>query len=409
MTDKLNKYILKNGMTILGEPMEEIESAAFNFNLPLGVSHIPQGCCGAANVISDWIFRGTENKTSRQLGDALDSLGLHRLSSVDSSHLTVGSAMEASNLYDAVDLYAEIIRKPALENQQFELARKLAMDKIYALNDDPRQKVMLKIKELFYPKPLGRSTAGELQELENLSSEKTTEIFKNQFDISQTIFSIAGKYDFQKVCSQIESLFGDMPKKTYSEPELTERKEKYTHLHNEGAQVHIGIMFNAPKLADEQYYNARTAVSVLSGGMSSRLFTEVREKRGLCYAVAARYHGLKQAAGIFCYAGTTPDKAQQTFDVILSEFERLKQGIGEQELLRAKAGLKSSLILQSESSASRAGSIADDFHLLGRVRTLEEIKKKIQQTTVNSIKKYLDTRKFDDFTVLTIGPKEIKV
>ena len=83
---------------------------------------------------------------------------------------------------------------------------------------------------------------------------------------------------------------------------------KYTHIDNDGAQVHIGLMTETVKPTDEDYYNARVAVSVLSGGMSARLFTEVREKRGLCYAIGATYHGLKEAAGIMCYAGTTPDK-----------------------------------------------------------------------------------------------------
>ena len=101
------------------------------------------------------------------------------------------------------------------------------------------------------------------------------------------------------------------------------------------------------------------AVSVLSGGMSARLFTEVREKRGLCYAVAARYHCLKEAAGISCYAGTTPEKAQETIDVIMAEFNRLSEGISEEEIQRAKTGLKSALILQSESSSSRAGGIGE--------------------------------------------------
>jgi predicted Zn-dependent peptidase len=193
------------------------------------------------------------------------------------------------------------------------------------------------------------------------------------------------------------------------EPDITQRNEKYTHLHNDGSQVHIGIMFPDPKLSDQQYYNARTAVSVLSGGMSARLFTEVREKRGLCYAIAAKYHGLKEAAGIMCYAGTTPDKAQQTFEIILEEFNRLGKDISEKELQRAKAGLKSSLVFSSESSATRAGVIGSDYHLLGRVRSLEEIKQAIEQTTVDSVTKYLKSRKFDNFTALTIGPEQIKV
>ena len=162
------------------------------------------------------------------------------------------------------------------------------------------------------------------------------------------------------------------------------------------------------RFADEDYYNARMAVSVLSGSMSSRLFTEVREKRGLCYAIGARYHSLKEAAGIQCYAGTTPDKAQETLDVILGEFDRLAEGISEEEMARAKIGLKSSVILHSESSSSRAGSIGSDYYMLGRVRTLDEIKQRIEATSVESVLGFLRSHPFQDFTVVTIGPKEVR-
>jgi predicted Zn-dependent peptidase len=114
-------------------------------------------------------------------------------------------------------------------------------------------------------------------------------------------------------------------------------------------------------------------------------------------------------AGIACYAGTTPDKAQQTIDVIITEFNRLADGISEEEIQRAKVGLKSSLIMQSESSSSRAGSIAADFYMLGRVRTLDEIKAEIDRTSVDSVLDFLRRKKFKEFTVVTIGPREIKI
>jgi len=163
------------------------------------------------------------------------------------------------------------------------------------------------------------------------------------------------------------------------------------------------------KVDDENYYNARIAISVLSGGMSARLFTEVREKRGLCYAVGARYHSLKEEAGVMCYAGTTAQNAQKTLDVIIAEFNRLKEGISKKEIERAKAGLKSALIMQSESSSSRAVSIGGDYYMLGRVRSLDEIKSKIEQTTVDSVLEFLRNNVFEDFTVVTIGPQQVKV
>ncbi|MFQ6034273.1 MAG: M16 family metallopeptidase [Sedimentisphaerales bacterium] len=410
MTETVDKHILKNGMVLLGEPMGAVESVAFGFMLPAGAAQLPEGACGAGNVIADWIFRGAGNRDSRQLSDALDGLGLHRAGSISSSHITIGAALEASNLAQALDLYADIILEPRLEEDQFELARQLAIDGVYALDDDPRQKVMLKLREQFYPAPYGRSPVGNIDELKALSAESTRQIIKNNFNLSQTIFTVAGKYDFDAVVSILESRFSNLERVSSIEyPVSNIEPAKYTHINNDSAQVHIGLMTETVKPTDEDYYNARMAVSVLSGGMSARLFTEVREKRGLCYAVAAQYHGLKEAAGIMCYAGTTPQKAQEALDCIIGEFNRLSCEITDEEIERAKVGLKSSLILQSESSSSRAGAIGSDYYMLGRVRSLDEIKDKIEKINVDSVLNFLRDNKFRDFTVVTIGPKEIRV
>jgi len=409
MTEKFDKYVLKNGMVLLGEPMEAVESVAFDFMLPAGAALIPDGCCGAGGVIAEWIFRGAGDKNSRQLSDELDGLGLSRSRSVGSSHITVGAALEAGNLAHALDLYADVVLKPSLEDDQFELSRQLAVHGVLSLDDDPRQKVMLKLREQFYPSPLGRSPVGEIAELQALTAEKSKQIINNNFNLSQTIFSVAGKYDFDAVCKQIEKLFEKEQKENAEQETVGSKAGKYTHLDNDGAQVHIGLMTDTVKPTDEDYYNARVAVSVLSGGMSARLFTKVREERGLCYAIGARYHCLKEAAGIMCYAGTTPDKAQETLDVIIQQFNELSDGISEEEIQRAKVGLQSSLILSSESSSSRASSIASDYYMLGRVRSLDEIKEKIEETSVNSVLGFLRSNKFEDFTVVTIGPKQVNV
>ncbi len=408
MAERIDKHILKNGMVVLGQQMAGVGSVAFGFMLPAGQARLPDGCCGASSVISDWIFRGAGQKNSRELGDALDGLGLHRANSAGTSHITIGAALEAGNLEQAIDLYGDVILRPHLPEAEFDLARQLTIEGVIGLDDDPRQKVMVKLREQFYPQPLGRSIVGDIEELKALTADKTRQIIKNNFNLSQTVFAIAGKYDFERLCRQMENLFETDTQRSLDEISIGSKGGKYTHIENDGAQVHIGLMTPTVKLGDEDYYNARIAVSILSGGMSARLFTEVREKRGLCYAIGARYNGLKQAAGVACYAGTTPDKAQETLDVILAEFGRLCEGISQDEVQRAKVGLKSSLIMNSESTCSRAGGIGVDYYMLGRVRSLDEIKNKIEQTSVDSVLAFLRNKKFEDFTVVTIGPKKVQ-
>jgi len=408
MTTKTDKHILSNGMVILGEQMEQVGSVAFSFRLPAGTSRFGAGCCGAGAVISDWLFRGAGKRNSKELVEALDGLGLHRDSGVSSNFMSFTAALEAGNLSEAIELYSDIILAPGLDSEQFELSRQLALLGVAALDDDPRQKVMLKLYEMFYPHPFGLPAVGKTCDLEQLTKEQAAAIVKDKFNLSESIFSIAGKYDFDAVCKQLEKLFEiDQPPFDAS-IQTADTGDKYTHIPHDGAQVHIALMTKTVPVTSKDYYNVRAAVSVLSGGMSSRLFTEVREKRGLCYAIGAKYNSLKDYAGISCYAGTRPDTAQETADVIRAEFNKLADDITDDEIQRAKVGLKASLIMESESSSARAGGIGSDYYLLGRVRTLEEIKNKIEEISTKSVTKFLKENPFEDYTTVTIGPNAIE-
>lgn len=409
MEQRIDKHVMANGMVVLGEPMAGVESVAFDFTLPAGAAWMPARCCGASNVVSEWVLRGAGALDSRKLGDALDGLGVQRSTSIGSSHLYLGGALESSNLSQALALYCDVILRPHLSDEQFEPARQLIVEELQSLDDEPRQRVTIELRKRFYPDPLGRSTMGELEDLQNLTPAKARRIAATHLNAPQAIFSVAGKYNFDAVCRQLEGEFGPNRGKRLAPRKVGTRGARYTHIPHDGAQVHIGMMTPTARFVDEDYYNARTAVSVLSGSMSSRLFTEVREKRGLCYAIGAKYHSLKDAAGIQCYAGTSPDKAQETVDVILAEFARLAEGISEEEMARAKIGLKSSVILHSESSTSRASAIGSDYYMLGRVRPLDEVKERIDAVTVDSVLKFLRANPFEEFTTVTIGPKEVRV
>ncbi len=409
MAKKIDKHKLSNGMVILGEPLEEVGSVAFGFMVPCGTALIEKQYKGAGRIICDWVTRGAGGLSSRELSDRMDSLGLHTDSSVGTYRMTFSAALEWECLIEALDLHAKILLEPALEADQFELARELAISDYLGLDDDPRHKVMLKLREHFYPEPLGYNSYGDMETLKAITAAEAAAIVRDDFNIGDTIFGVAGKYDFSQVCDALEKYFGGVAAQPVRKIKYTPSKGKYTHIPYDGSQVHIGIMTATVPAASKDYYNAQVAVSILSGGMSSRLFTEVREKRGLCYAIGANYSTLKEHAGYSCYAGTTPEKAQETLDVTIEQFERLSDGITVDEIERAKVGLKSTMILRSESTMSRASGIGGDYNLLKRVRCLDEIKKGIEATTVESVTEFLKRHKFKDYCIVSIGPKEVNV
>ncbi len=152
-------------------------------------------------------------------------------------------------------------------------------------------------------------------------------------------------------------------------------------------------------------------MNVLSGGMGARLFTEIREKQGLCYSVNAGYSSLKHQGAIFGYAGTSPDRAQKTLDSFIVELKRFSKGITDDELARALIGMKSRVIMQERiHSAPRAsGSLAHDYYHRGRTRTLEELRTLIDSVTLKKVNDFLAANPLKDLTVVTIGPQELTV
>ena len=230
---------------------------------------------------------------------------------------------------------------------------------------------------------------------------------KNFYVPDQAILSIAGKIDFNEVQNMVDELFGSWQGTV--QQELTEQPpaEGHHHIEHDSSQTQIGIVFPSVPYSHPDYFLARSAIGVLSDGMSSRLFTEVREKRGLCYTVYAMCHTIKDYGCVLAYAGTTTERAQETLDVMLQEIRRLGEGIHDDELQRLKARIKTGLIMQQESSSSRSISMASDWHLLGRVRTLDELSTLLDEINSNSINDYLASNPPKQFKIVTLGQKAL--
>jgi predicted Zn-dependent peptidase len=220
---------------------------------------------------------------------------------------------------------------------------------------------------------------------------------------------VAGNFDWPRLRDQVERLFDDWPTTNDPAPAASNGRDLGTHIPYDSSQSHVGIAYPTIPYKHPDYFQAWASVGVLSNGCSSRLFTEVRERRGLCYTVNASLHTQRDRAAVFCYAGTTADRAQETLDVTIGELLRLGDGIEVNELDRLKARIKSSLIMQQESSSARSGAIAREWYHLGRARTLDEIGRLIDALTRDTINAFLRTNPPRDLLVVTLGPEPLEV
>jgi predicted Zn-dependent peptidase len=386
-----------------------MESAAMTLLVPAGAALDPRGASGLASVLSDLILRGAGARDSRQLTDYLDSLGLQRSSSVGVHHMRLGCAAVAAKVMEGLPTYADIVRRPQMPESGFDSARDLALQSLASLEDEPRQKVLIKLRERHLPWPLGRSTMGEVEDLEKLTLDACRRHQARRFHARGAILALAGNIDFERMKSEVEKYFGDWAGVVEGPLETIAPTGRLHHEMHKSEQTHIGIAYPSIEETDPEYYTMRLAIEALSGGMSSRLFTEVREKRALVYNVWAGYTSLKGYGSIMGYAGTSNDRAQATLDTVIAELHRLSDGISAEELDRAKIGLKAATIMQGESTSARSGSIAHDFFMRGRIRTLDEIKAAIDGVTLDQVNEYLKRNKPGPFTIVTVGPKELNV
>ncbi len=409
MPERYFQHTFPNGLTLLGEKMPGMQSAAMTLLIAAGAAIDPREGSGTGAVLSDLVLRGAGSRDSRALTDYLDSLGLQRSASVGVHHSRFACAALASKVMEGLSVYADIIRRPHMPESGFEAARDLALQSLQGIEDEPRQKVLIKLREWHFPWPYGRSTMGQKAELEKLTLDLCKLHHNERYQPKSAILSFAGNIEFAQIKELTARYFADWTALDETKTEIIPPPGRIHHEQHESEQTHIGIAYPSIEETDPEYYAMRLGIEVLSGGMSGRLFTEVREKRALVYNVSAGYTSLKGYGSILGYAGTSNDRAQETLDTIITELHRLSEGVTNEELARAKTGVKAATIMQGESTSARAGSIAHDFFIRGRIRTLEEVKSAIDAVTLDQVNAYLKKHRPEKFTIVTVGPKKLKM
>ncbi|MEX2139498.1 MAG: pitrilysin family protein [Pirellulales bacterium] len=409
MKQSFYNHTYDNGLILVAESMPSLESAALSILLPAGCGYDPADRLGLSTMTCEMALRGAGTRDSRQFIEDLENLGVQRGESISASHASFSAATLASNLPATLAIYADLLLRPHLPADQLEAGRMVAIQELRSIEDDPSHKVMLETRRRHYPEPWGRPSEGEMTALEAITIDEVREYYRGLYRPNGTILGVAGNIDWPLLQDLVGNLFSEWKPIDLPPVATGNRGAKLDHLSHESNQTQIGIAYSSVPFSHPDYIQASGAVGVLSGGMSARLFTEVREKRGLCYSVYASYHTLKDRACVMCYAGTSAERAQETLDVTLGELRRLARGVEPHELDRLKARVKSGLIMQQESSSARAGSIAREWYHLGRVRSMEEIGRLVESLSSDSLGRYLAANPPGDFTIVTLGPAPLDV
>jgi predicted Zn-dependent peptidase len=306
------------------------------------------------------------------------------------------------------EVAAAMVREPHFPEDELEEVRQSALLELASIEDDPAQKCFVELKRSRFAEPFGRSSLGSVSGIEAVSHEDCVAFHHAHAKPEGAVLSIAGRFDWQDFLKLVDRYLGSWAGGPAADLGDVEPRVGSIHIPHDSQQTHIALAYDSVAYAHPEYYRGRGIVGILSDGMSSRLFTEVREKRGLVYAISASSHSLKNCGSVLCYAGTTSGRAQETLDVTIETIRSISQGIDSGELSRLKSRTRTALVMEQESSASRSSQLAYDWITLGRTTTRQEVLSEIEKLTSENLIEHFKNHPPKRWTLVTIGPEPLE-
>jgi predicted Zn-dependent peptidase len=400
---------LDNGICIVAEPMPGAQSVVMGMRFAFGAKDDPADRLGITRIAEDVLFKGTPAYDAHAVFNAFDNLGIRRSSNTSVEHTTFQAQMLPANFPRALALYAEFFSSASFPDSEIETAKAITVEELKRLEDDPMQQVLILTYQAGLGSPMGRLPLGNAASVLSITPSDVRQHWDAHCSPRNLIVSAAGGVTADEIFDAVHEAFGDWkgqvvpiePAHALTIANRTEHHEKPSE------QTHIAMLYRGTPRGHALYYPAQLALGILSGGGSSRLFTEVREKRGLAYSVTAFYRARRHGGLVTLYAGTTADRAQETLDVCLSELSRLRQDVTREELVRAKTVIKGGLFTTGDLPDGRASGILEDVFLQKRARSIDEIAAAIDAVTLDQIKLYLDAFPPTPSTLVALGPRPL--
>jgi len=403
-------HAFENGIRVVTEPVPGAKSLVIVFRFRFGAKDDPGDRLGITSITEDVLFKGTPSRDARQIFDALHSLEIRRGSSTGVEYVEFRAQILPRLLGQTAELYHDLFRNASFPDDQVDVAKALNIEELKRLEDNPIHHVLYLTYQAALGDPLGRIPLGTPESVATIGAAGVRDHWARHCHPSGLLISIAGGIEREEMVSTLEDVFAAWPDDSEVEDDVQPVAVAGRTVHHDkrSEQENIGMLFPGAPRGHDLYYPAQVAISVLSGSASSRLFTEVREKRGLAYNVSASYRARRGGGLIALYAGTTADRAQETLDVCLNEIAQVGQTLTQEELDRAKTVIKGRLFTIGDLPEGRAGSLIEDLFLQGTARSIAEIGKGIDAVTMDDVKACVDAFPPHPLTLVTLGPKPLE-
>ena len=385
-------HTLSNGFRIVTEHMAGMKSAAIGVWVGAGGRHERTEQNGIAHFLEHMAFKGTTTRSAVQIAEAIEDVG---------GYINAYTSREATAYYVRVlendvalglDVVSDILLNPVFDPREIEVERGVILQEIGQSLDTPDDVIFDWLQDQAYPdQPLGRTILGPEARVKAFSREDLSAFVAEHYVPGQMVLSAAGAIDHDDIVAQAEALFGHLKPAPLIKPNAAVfRGGEYRQV-KDLEQAHFALAFDSPDYQGSEIYTAQIYSVAMGGGMSSRLFQEIREKRGLCYSIFAQTGAYSDTGMTTIYAGTGEDQLAELMTITLDELHRAGDDMEDQEVARARAQMKAGLLMGLESPSSRAERLARMVQIWGRVKPLDEVIAQIDAVTTAQVRHFAST------------------
>jgi predicted Zn-dependent peptidase len=397
--------ILANGLRVVTDTIPHVETAALGIWVNIGTRHEKAQINGIAHMLEHMAFKGTKTRKARDIAEQIEAVGGY-LNAATSREMTAYYArVLKEDVPLALDILSDILLNSVFDPEELERERAVILQEINQANDTPDDVIFDYFQETaFLNQTMGHPILGTAEIIKQIDRDTLLTFMQDHYGASRMVLAAAGNVDHKQIVSIAEKCFAML---NADAPILLEQAlytgGDFRH-QRDLEQVHMVIGFEGIPMDHKDYYTASVLAALFGGGMSSRLFQEIREKRGLVYSIYA-FKSSYTDAGLFAvYAGTGPDQVEELIPVICDEINKVTDFIAEEELNRAKAQLKAGLLMGLESTSNRCEQLAQHMLFHGRPISSLEITERIEAVNVEDLKRVARTIFSSIPTLTSIGP-----
>ena len=399
--------VLDSGLTVVAEPMPDVRSVSLGFWVGTGSRDESGPMAGASHFLEHLLFKGTETRSARSIAEAVDEVGGDMNAYTTKEYTAFYLRVLADALDLGLDILSDIMWQPAFRPEEVEAERQVILEEILMHADEPADLVHEVLAGALWPgHPLGRDVLGTEESIEGLTRDDIASFHAHHYRPANIVLAAAGDLDPDELAEGIDKRFRGGPGGAAPHREGPgEHPRARAVVRRATEQAHLAVAFPAFDRDDDDRYALSVVDHVLGGGMSSRLFQEIREQRGLAYSVYS-YRSLFQGTGALAvYAGTSPARAHEVLDLIHAEVDRLADGgLTERELAMTKTHLRGSLALALEDSGARMSRVGRSQLIHGHVPTLQSMEERLDAVTLDDVGAVIDRVLQGPRVVAAVGP-----